>query len=217
MPHRTVISILISALMFVMPLGTDALQGPTSTDVPTKAPANSPTEVVERFQDELLSVMKEAEKLRFHGRFERLAFAVRASHDLPTIAQIAVGSYWDGLSEKQQMLLVDKFRKLSIATYAHRFDGYSGEAFKTQSSDKLSPDVASVHTVFLRPGEEEIRFDYLLHRSNQGFRIVNIVVDGVSDLALKRSEYTEILGDKGFDALIARLKEKIADFSKSQE
>jgi phospholipid transport system substrate-binding protein len=177
--------------------------------------AQGPAAVVKTFQDELISVMKAADRLDYEGRYERLAPAVRASHDLAAIAQIALGQYWDDLSEAQREQLVETFGRLSIATYAHRFDGYSGETFEIQSDEKLSPHVAAVHSVLTQSDGEEIRFDYVLRRDQGAFRIVNIVVDGVSDLALKRSEYGEILGDDGFDALIKQLEAKIADYSQS--
>lgn len=203
MLYRTFIAAL--ALSLLIPLNSPTALGETST--------RAPAAVVEEFQNTLLSVMKAADKLGFKGRFERLEPAVTVSHDLQAIAQIAVGHHWDQLSDQQRTRLVDTFTTLSIATYAHRFDGYSGETFETHSSDKLSTNVAGVHSVFVKTDGEEIRFDYLLRQSDDQWRIVNIVVDGVSDLALKRSEYTEILDSDGFDALLQRLNEKIADYS----
>lgn len=170
----------------------------------------SPAAVVERFQNELVSVMKAAEQLGYRGRYARLAPAVRRSHDIATIARISVGAYWDGLDDAQRTRLIETFEELSIATYAHRFDGYSGERFETQSSGDLSAEVAGVRSLFTTADGGEVHFDYVLHKDNRGWRIVNIVVDGVSDLALKRAEYAEILSRDGFDALIAALKEKIA-------
>jgi len=173
----------------------------------------TPIEVVEHFQDELLAVMKQAESLGYQGRYERLASAVRDSHDLEAIAQIAVGPYWDELDEDQKTRLVDTFSRLSIATYAHRFDGYSGETFNTESGDSLSREVVTVHSILMRPANEDIRFDYMLHQGAEGFEIVNIVVDGVSDLALKRAEYTQVLADQGFDALLTKLKDRISSYA----
>jgi len=42
---------------------------------------------------------------------------------------------------------------------------------------------------------------------------MNIIADGVSDLALKRSEYTSVLSREGFDALIAKMNEKIESYA----
>jgi len=171
---------------------------------------SAPAAVVERFQQELISAMKAAEQLGYRGRYARLAPAVRRSHDIAAISRISVGSYWDGLQPAQQAKLVKTFARLSISTYAERFDGYSGERFETQSSGDLSADVAGVRSLFTKSDGGEIQFDYLLRNDERGWRIVNIVIDGVSDLALKRAEYAEILSRDGFDALIAALEEKTA-------
>jgi len=171
---------------------------------------SAPAAVVERFQQELISAMKAAEQLGYRGHYARLAPAVRRSHDIAAISRISVGSYWDGLQPAQQAKLVKTFARLSISTYAERFDGYSGERFETQSSGDLSADVAGVRSLFTKSDGGEIQFDYLLRNDERGWRIVNIVIDGVSDLALKRAEYAEILSRDGFDALIAALEEKTA-------
>ncbi len=171
---------------------------------------SAPAAVVERFQQELISAMKAAEQLGYRGRYARLAPAVRRSHDIAAISRISVGSYWDGLDRAQQARLVETFGDLSISTYAERFGGYSGERFDTQSSGDLSAEVAGVRSLLMKADGGEIQFDYVLHKDDRGWRIVNIVVDGVSDLALKRAEYAEILSRDGFHALIAALKEKIA-------
>ncbi len=177
----------------------------------------APIAIIKNFQNELVSTMKAAERLRFEGRYKRLAPAVRESHDLAAIAQIALGPYWNEFSDTQAVKLIGAFTRLSIATYADRFDDYSGETFETQSSEKLSPDVAAVHSVLTQSDGDEVRFDYLLRRDDDQWRIVNIVVDGVSDLALKRAEYSEIMANEGFNALLGKIKEKIAASSKSTD
>ena len=172
------------------------------------------TAVVERFQATLISVMKDAPKLGYEGRYKRLAPAVEESHDLPGIAQIAAGRQWEKLSDDQKKTYVDAFAKLSISTYAYRFDGYSGEIFKALSEEATGKSDALVHTLLSTSNGEKIQFDYVLRRKDGVWRIINIIVDGVSDLAIKRSEYGNIIRNEGGDALIAKLKTQIAQYSK---
>ena len=54
------------------------------------------------------------------------------------------------------------------------------------------------------------KVDYILGQGKEGWRIINVLADGVSDLALKRVEYRSILSKKGFPVLIDMLKKKIA-------
>jgi phospholipid transport system substrate-binding protein len=68
-----------------------------------------------------------------------------------------------------------------------------------------------IRTRFVQPrGEPPVRFDYVLRQTKDGWRIVNVLADGVSDLALKRVEYRAILQRDGFQGLIDMLKEKVA-------
>ena len=58
-------------------------------------------------------------------------------------------------------------------------------------------------------GKDEVaRLDYVLRETKDGWRIINIMANGVSDLALKRVEYRSILERDGFPALIDMLKKK---------
>jgi ABC-type transporter MlaC component len=49
-------------------------------------------------------------------------------------------------------------------------------------------------------------FEYLLQRDGEDWEIINIVADGVSDLALKRAEYQRLFASGGIDGLIAALE-----------
>lgn len=183
--------------------------------MPAAAQEQSATEVVEQFQATLIAVMKDAEKLGYEGRYQRLAPAIKASHDLPGITKFAAGRYWDKLNTEQQNQLIDAFTRQSIATYAYRFDGYSDQTFKTISQEKLTREDMLVRALFNDPGGDTLRFDYVLRDTDAGWRIINIIVDGVSDLAIKRSEYSSILGSKGIAALIEKLNTQIAQYAQS--
>jgi phospholipid transport system substrate-binding protein len=66
-----------------------------------------------------------------------------------------------------------------------------------------------VRSKLFLPTGEPVRFDYILRNGKDGWRIVNVLADGVSDLALKRVEYRAILQRDGFATLIDMLKKKI--------
>ena len=145
--------------------------------------------VIERFQQDLLAIMKEAEALGFEDRYARFETVVRESHDLPAIAALAVGRKWKGLDDTQKRALLDAFGQLSIATYASRFDGYSGERFEIRDSTEDDKGRMLVSTRLLRPEDDPVQLDYVLHMRGGRWQIVNIIAEGVSDLALKRSQY----------------------------
>ncbi|MGZ8951849.1 MAG: ABC transporter substrate-binding protein, partial [Methylobacter sp.] len=110
--------------------------------------------------------------------------------------------------------LVDVFSQFSIASYAHNFKDYSGESFVFDSEEETTRGGVVVHSHLVIPGDKPVKFDYMLKEKGNSWRIINIIANGVSDLALKRSEYTTILQREGFDALITKINEKIDNYSK---
>ncbi|EGQ63363.1 hypothetical protein GGI1_18909 [Acidithiobacillus sp. GGI-221] len=80
---------------------------------------------------------------------------------------------------------------LTAATYAARFDSYNGEHFAIVGSQALQPGAEGVFSTFTEHNGKVHRFDYILQKDGDFWRIVNVVADGVSDLSLRRAEYTE--------------------------
>ena len=186
----------------------------TVAPVALAAPQSSPVEVVESLHGTLLSVMKEGDKIGYRGRYERLEPAIQASFDLAFVARTVIGRYWEAFTPEQRSRFVETFSKLSVATYAANFDAYSGERFKVVSEKELAGGKSEVQTKLIKSDGEEVRLDYLLYRVNAQWRIINVIANGVSDLALKRADYSAFLKSKGFDALLARLNEKIAQYAR---
>lgn len=170
-------------------------------------------QVVEGFQAELLNVMQQGDKLSFEARFEQLKPVVIKTHNLTKITRIVVSKEWRNLSKEQKKTLVRKFATLSITSYAHYFKSFSGEQFTVESVKQLSPGQIYVHTYLVLPEEKDVSMDYLLKKSGDDWRIINIITNGVSDLALKRSEYVAVIKKSGFDALIAEISAKIEKLS----
>jgi len=171
-------------------------------------------QVVEKFQNELIAVMKEGKQLGYAGRYDKLFEPVSNSHDLTKIARIVVGKESEKLSEEQQQKLIEAFSRFSVASYAHNFKDYSGESFIFDSEEETARGGVVVHSHLVIPDDKPVKFDYMLKEKGNSWRIINIIANGVSDLALKRSEYTAILQREGFDALIAKINEKIDNYSK---
>lgn len=175
------------------------------------AQAAAPAATVERLHSALLEVMQNADTLGYEGRRERLAPVIRQSFDQAFICEIILGRRWESLSGTQRQRMIDTFTRLTIATYASRFDGFSGESFETVAQEPLKRERMLVRSRLVRPEGEPIPLDYVLQESDDGWRIVNVVADGVSDLSLKRADYGSIMKREGFAALIGRLEGQIAD------
>ena len=174
------------------------------------AGSDNPEQVIHKLQSSLIQAMREGEQLGYEGRFKFLEPAINQSHDIELIIKTILGAtYWSQLDKEQKSLIVDTFRQLSIATYAGRFDQYEGEQFEVIEQRALPHEQTLVRSQLTKSDGGTVNFDYVLHQTEGHWRIVNILFDGVSDLAIKRGEYRAILQRDGFQALIELLKEKI--------
>ena len=167
--------------------------------------------LIQTFNDSLLSTMKSAKSLGYSGRYEKLAPAIESTFDLPFMAQYAAGRYWRKLDASQQKKLVDAFAKLTIATYANRFDGFSGEQFKILSEKTPRADTRLVYSEIIKSDGETVKLNYLTRKTSEGWRVIDIFLKGtISELATRRSEYSSALGNQGFDGLMSIMKRKIS-------
>jgi phospholipid transport system substrate-binding protein len=171
-------------------------------------------EVIERLHTTLLAIMKEGDQIGYQGRYDRLAPVIKTSFDMPFISKTVLGKYWETFNYEQRSRFVEAFTKMSIATYAANFDRYSGERFRMVSGKEVSGGRILVQSQLIKSDGGKIQLDYLLHRTSSQWRIINIIAEGVSDLALKRADYSAFLKNKGFEALIEKLNEKVGQYSR---
>jgi len=164
---------------------------------------------IRAFYDSLVAVMKQARELGIRGRSERLATPIRATFDLPAMTRIAVGSDWNSIPSEQQTALIDGFTRMTIATYASRFDGYSGERFEVDAISEARATGRIVHTKLHQSNGEAITLNYLMRDSGGTWKVVDVYLTGtISELATRRSEFAAILKSGGPSTLIESLRQK---------
>lgn len=181
---------------------------------PAAGAADSPARaVVDSLHETLLAVMKDAATLGFAGRRDTLAPVIAASFDMALIARITTGRNWKRFDGGRQQRLIDALGRLNVATYADRFDDYSGESFRVVSERPAARGTVLVNGELVKSDGETIRIDYLLRPTGDGWRIIDVYLKGIySELALRRSEYAAVLKRDGADGLLAAIEKKIAEY-----
>jgi phospholipid transport system substrate-binding protein len=170
-----------------------------------------PPKVVEELYAVILDCMKNAEKLGFQGRRERLTPAIEKAYNLPLMARLSVGPDWQKLSPEEQKRVTDGFKQLTISTYAGRFDGFSGEKFEVEPAvQDVQGGNKIVQSRIITSKGEAIQLNYLMRPAN-GWQIIDVFLKGtVSELATRRSEFSSVLRRDGAEALVKLMHEKAA-------
>jgi phospholipid transport system substrate-binding protein len=181
------------------------------SSLPASAAASQagPEAAVQRLQQGLLELDRSAPDASPAQRYPRLDPLIRSTHDLDYMARLALGPEWELLDQAQRAQFTDLFARLGIASYAERFRGLAGERFSATSERELRGGRVEVRSALQSADGSSVAFVYVLHQPpGQGWRIINILAEGVSELALQRAEYRRVLADRGWDGLLQHMRDK---------
>lgn len=169
----------------------------------------SPQDSVRGFYEVLLATMKNGGTLGQSGRYAALAPVVNNLFDVPLMARLAVGAAWDTLSPAQQQQIVIAFGRYVSATYADRFDSYSGEQLQVTGDEPYGGGVI-VETKIVKAGQDPVTINYMMRQHQGVWQISDVYLDGtISQLATQRSEFHSILARYGVAGLISTLDRKV--------
>jgi len=175
---------------------------------------SGPVAVIDGLQETLLEVMKRAQALGIEGRYQVLEPRIEETFDLERMIRVAAGSQWTKASPEDRARLLDAFTRLTISTYASRFDGYSGESFETLGERPGPRDTVLVDTRIVRSDGPPVALNYVLEQKDDRWQVIDILLDGTaSELAMRRSEYRSLGGGKASglaDKLNAKADELMA-------
>ena len=174
----------------------------------TPASSSAAATKIQSFYDALLSTMKDGPAIGPKGRYERLKPVIGLTFDIPYMAQAVVGLVWASASAAEQQEMANAFRRYVTATYADRFDSYSGQQFQV-SGEQLRGTNTIVDTRIVKADGKPVIIKYLMRQNGGEWRIADVYLDGtISELATRRSEFSSIVRQKGIDGLTAILNQK---------
>jgi phospholipid transport system substrate-binding protein len=144
-------------------------------------------------------------------RVARLKGVLNQAADLPYIARVIMGRYWRQATEAQQAEYLRLFDALVLQTMAERIDSYAGQTFEVTGSRKADDTDTVVSTNILTPsGGPTYRVDWRVRQGEDGgFKLIDIVAEGVSLVLTQRSEVNDIVGRSGIDGLLAEMRRRL--------
>ncbi|MCI0429394.1 MAG: ABC transporter substrate-binding protein [Rhodospirillales bacterium] len=155
-----------------------------------------------------------APELNSEQRRQRFRDLLHRSFNVRGIGRFVLGRYWNVATEEERREYLDLFEELVVRTYADRFSEYSGEKFavgKVQR-DAERQKYATVFSTIYRPSGQVVRVDWRVRQEeNQSWRVVDIIIEGVSMSITQRSEFASVIESKGgtVKGLIDTLRQKV--------
>lgn len=132
--------------------------------------------------------------------------------DLPEIGKLVLGRYWRVATPEQQKEFLHLFEEIQVYTWTKRFKDYSGETLDILA---LSPEGETdmlVESRIKRERLEPINVAWRVRKGGDGFKVLDIKVEGASMAFTHRSEYASVIQGAGgqVEGLLAAMRKKVA-------
>ena len=181
--------------------------------VPARAQQDlGPEELVRKVTQDVLDAIRSDRQLAAGDKQKALRLAeekVLPHIDFEEATRLAVGRAWARAAPEQRKKLVEEFRRMLVRTYSSAISAYEGQTMKVLPVRmKPGDSEVTVHNQYIRAGGTPLPVDYQMHKTDQGWKIYDITVEGVSLVLTYRSEFDAIVKQEGIDGLIKRLEEK---------
>jgi phospholipid transport system substrate-binding protein len=180
--------------------------------LPALGATPAPDEVVRSVTDDVMQAVQKSEALKTGDReavMSLLEQKVLPYVDFREATRLALGRDWRLATPAQRDQLVQQFQTLLLRIYTSSIGHYHGQTMQVQrvNAPAEATDV-TVRNRYLSPGHPPVSVDYAMHLTPQGWKIYDVVVDGVSLVLTYRSEFAQVVRQSGIDGLLARLAEK---------
>lgn len=134
--------------------------------------------------------------------------------DTDWIAKFVLGSNWRKASEEQRNLYTELYRnylaQLYVSNYAENPDRKVTDIKVLGVTDSEADDTKfTARTEVVLSNAERLKVDYLVSGAPGQYKIVDVIIEGVSLLATHRAEFSKIAANKGIGGVIEKLKQNL--------
>lgn len=173
---------------------------------------DGPDVLVKKVTDEVLTIVRADKDIQ--GGNTRKAIDLVETKVLPhfnfsRMTALAVGKDWRKATPEQKKKLADEFRTLLVRTYSNALTAYKNQTivYKPLKMQPGDTDVL-VRTEIRQPGQQAVLLDYALAKEDNGWKVYDVVVAGISLVTNYRETFAQEVRNGGIDGLLASISEK---------
>lgn len=149
--------------------------------------------------------MGEEKRMRELRRLFVLGFDTR------TIGRFVLGQHWRAANEEQRGEYLRLFENFVVQSYAQRLGDYAGQRLVIKSARAAGGgEDVFVASEIVRSSGPSLRVDWRVRPNGNGYKIVDVIVEGVSMLITQRDEFASVIRSSGgkLEGLLAALRRR---------
>ena len=172
------------------------------------AAAVDPTSFVSDLASRALAPMPNEDTAVKQERFRQL---FRQYFDVEACARAALGPYWLKATALQRQEFVGLYEDYVVIAYSTAFRALGGESFKVLGSQPDKGRVIVTSRIEINDAAP-IRVDWQLNPTNRGYRVTDVIVNGISMASAQHSDLVSVIQRNSghVPALLVAMREKNA-------
>ena len=184
------------ALVLLFAVGVSAVESPSAT--------------VQRLIDSVTGVLAD-KSLSVEQKRHKIEDFAYTHFNFDTVSKLVLARNWKDLSPQQQQDFITEFKRHLSVTYGKNIENYNNERAVVTGDREETRGDWTVKSKIVRPNAADVLVDYRLRKDPDGeWRIIDVIIEGVSMIANFRSQFQEIISNGGPVKLIEVLREKNA-------
>ena len=193
----------VAALLFGVAL---AIAGANAAAAALSGPESEARSFVQQTIDTVLGILRNG-AIPLEEKKNRVESIAYERFDFELMSRLVLARNWQKFSDKQKRDFVDAFKKHLSATYRDTLNTFRDETIAIVSSRAESNGDVTVMTV-VKGSADDTKVDYRLRKGANGWRGIDVIIEGVSLVQNFRSQAQEIVSAEGPDGLIQKLRSK---------
>ena len=195
--------------MAVLLAATGGLRAGTSDD-PAGASADSALTFIQSLGDQAVEALRDNIESPFEEREAAFRRVMVSGFDIPIVGRFVLGRHWRTATKEQRREYMAVFVDFIVRVYASRFDSYGGELFTARSVIDDESGDKIVRAQIVRPsGGDPIGVDFRVRMRDEGYKVIDVTVEGISMLHTHRVEFASVINRKGIDGLLSDLRARV--------
>jgi phospholipid transport system substrate-binding protein len=170
---------------------------------------DTPVAAVEQITSHVIAILAD-QGTSVDEKRHRVQDVVYASLDFETLSKLVLARNWSRFTEVQRAEFMIQFKEHLSMTYGRNVESYKNEKVTIIGSREEAKGDWTVKTKILRGGPGDIMVDYRLRQRDGSWRIIDVIIEGVSLVSNFRSQFQDVVAGGGPEHLIALLREKNA-------
>jgi len=183
------------------------------TSLPAKAVDTKAINFVEKLANTIITdVLKSTDTAE--KKTERFEKHFLEALDTQSIGKFVLGRYWRTASHTEREQFLDAFTDMALKSWADKFDMYNGQEIIFIDARPAEGENQVYVNSQIKNDPNPVEVIWRVRNKNGTYKIVDIIIEGVSMVLSYRNEYTAYLQNHSLSELTERLKAQASSFGK---